>query len=94
MTAKHSPARCACAGECGDDPSVQSGRILGCSAYRAIRNPRLLLDRAVLLRMQVQALVDLMDRLEPDVAESDRASDEEWAETKAEAKRLLAAVEL
>lgn len=96
MTGRNSPARvaCACTGECGDDPNVQSGRVLGCTTYRAVRNPHLLHDRAVLLRMQVQALVDLMDRLEPDVPECDRASDEEWVEAKAEAKRLLAALEL
>lgn len=80
---------CSCSGECGDDPAVQSGRTLGCASFRAARQPGSLLGKAWRLREQLQAVVGLLDRLEPDVPEGDRASDDEWVSIKASAQQAL-----
>lgn len=80
---------CQCTAACGDDPAVIAGRVLGCADYRAARNPALLLQRVQALRASLQAMVDLLDRMEPEVEEPHRATDEEWLATKAQAKRTL-----
>ncbi len=86
-------SQCQCTGRCGDDENVAAGRVLGCASYRAQRNPAALQQRVEQLRSQLLALVSLLDRMEPEVDEADRATDEEWIATKAEAKRVLEATQ-
>ncbi|MFN3302781.1 MAG: hypothetical protein ACK44A_03575 [Roseateles sp.] len=86
-------ANCECTARCGDDPDVIARRRLGCQTYRARRNPDhlgALLEAAL---VQVNALVDLLDRMEPEVPDELRASDEEWIDIKAKAKQFLEQVE-
>lgn len=84
---------CECASACGDDPNVKARRVLGCAKYRARSNPEQLAAMNGRLRESLQSVVTLLDRMEPDVAEDQRASDEEWIETKAAAKAVLAETE-
>lgn len=84
---------CKCTSRCGDDADVTAGRVLGCARYRAVRNPNAQAERIVLLRGSLTDLVGLLDRMEPEVAEADRASDDEWIALKARAKRVLAETE-
>lgn len=80
---------CECTSQCGDDPKVQARAALGCAKYRARRNPDALAATCQRLRAQLLAVVTLLDRMEPDVPEDQRASDEEWLETKAAAQVVL-----
>ena len=82
---------CECAAQCGDDPEVVAGRVLGCATFRARRNPDHLGAQVDLLRGALQGVVTVMDGMEPDVPWEDRASDEAWDTAKAEANRVLAA---
>lgn len=84
---------CKCATECGDDPDVMARRVLGCHRYRARRDPDRLGETINRLRASLQSVVTLLDRMEPEVAEADRASDDEWIATKAAAKVVLAETE-
>lgn len=84
---------CECTTACGDDPKVKGHVVLGCPKYRARRNPDALATTNQRLRDSLQAVVTLLDRMEPDVAEDERASDDEWIETKAAAKVVLAETE-
>lgn len=83
------PKSCECTTRCGDDPNVAAGRVLGCQSYRQGRNPIHLQGVIVKLREQLAAVVHLLDRMEPEVPEGERASDEEWIATKADANRVL-----
>lgn len=80
---------CECTSRCGDDPNVVAGRVLGCESYRRSRNPAHLQAVIVKLRDQLAAVVHLLDRMEPEVPEEQRASDDEWIATKADANRVL-----
>ena len=80
---------CECTTECGDDPKVQARAALGCHRYRARRNPDRLGETINRLRASLQSVVTLLDRMEPEVAEADRASDDEWIQIKAAAKLVL-----
>lgn len=91
MTKTH--RTCACVSTCGDDPNVEARRVRGCERYRAKRDPQALAARCATLRECVVKLVGLLDRMEPDVPEDQRASEDEWMATKAEANALLAETE-
>ena len=83
---------CQCTSYCGDDEEVKAGRVLGCTTYRARHKPADLAAQVRRLRGNLQALVELMDRMEPDVPEDERASDDEWIAIKAVAVQTLAEI--
>lgn len=85
---------CECTTACGDDPKVQARTVLGCAEFRARSNPALTAATNTQLRNMVTGLVDLMNRLEPDVADAVREQAEaEWDTRKAQAVQLLADTE-
>lgn len=93
MADQTASCKCQCASRCGDDPEVTAGRVLGCVTHRMRRNPDHLGALVERLSEQLRKLVDLLDRMEPEVPFENRATDEEWDAIKADAKRVLAEVE-
>jgi len=73
--------------DCGEDPRLATGAARPC---KRLLEHRALRAAAAGSRAMVVELVNLLDRMEPDVADADRASDEEWIELKARAKEYLA----
>ncbi len=82
---------CKCAARCGDDDDVQAGRMLGCATWRAMRHPTALQARINNLRAALASVLVLLDRMEPEVSEEDRATDEEWIAIKAAGQAALKA---
>ena len=97
-------ARCECVNECGDDERVLKGLVKPCAfaAKTRAKTHALRITLATLtatlagtagageaLRVAAQTLVDVCDRMEPEVTHADRATDDELTAAVARVKAVL-----
>ncbi|MCZ8076029.1 MAG: hypothetical protein O9341_18070 [Paucibacter sp.] len=93
--------RCECTTACGDDERVIKGLVPACALHAKAQALRVTLANTTAtlegLRTSTEALhaaaqhmVGVLDRMEPDVPEAERATDEDWIAGKARLVQALA----
>lgn len=98
------PKRCECTTACGDDARVLKGLAAPCALHAKAHAVRITLANTTAalegLRTYTEALctaaqhlVNVLDRMEPEVEDADRATDEEWIAAKAATQAALAGLQ-
>lgn len=93
--------RCECTTACGDDERVLKGLVTPCALHAKAQALRVTLANTTAtlqglhtyteaLSIAAQHMVDVLNRMEPEVPEAERASDEDWIAGKARLIEALA----